>query len=219
MENDYCSLSDETCKCVGVWLFLHSFSYTDTAETHAEREIERGGASACRHLPSLWTNSLPSASLSRVLKHAQTLQSLTQPQANGCNPSICSLHQRMQRREKVTYLWHSSIRTALMQRYILPLLLILGVRSGLGTPLTSSPSPTEAPSVPPDPCEGRPCLNGGVCGRVGEMEESQSIQMQLDFWAYTCICSQGFTGQNCEVRMPTWSTGRLCMLWDLCWCE
>uniref|UniRef100_A0A672SWD9 Delta/notch-like EGF repeat containing n=1 Tax=Sinocyclocheilus grahami TaxID=75366 RepID=A0A672SWD9_SINGR len=85
-----------------------------------------------------------------------------------------------------------------MQRYILPLLLILGVRDGLGTPLTSSPGPTEAPSAPPDPCEGRPCLNGGVCSRVGEMEESPSTQMQTDFWAYACICGQGFTGQNCE---------------------
>uniref|UniRef100_A0A8C1XED7 Delta/notch-like EGF repeat containing n=1 Tax=Cyprinus carpio TaxID=7962 RepID=A0A8C1XED7_CYPCA len=85
-----------------------------------------------------------------------------------------------------------------MQGYILPLLLILGVRDGLGTPLTSSPVPTEAPSLPPDPCEGRPCLNGGICSRVGEMEESPSTQMQADFWAYTCICGQGFTGQNCE---------------------
>ncbi|RXN20906.1 delta and Notch-like epidermal growth factor-related receptor [Labeo rohita] len=85
-----------------------------------------------------------------------------------------------------------------MQHYIFPLLLILGVRNGLGTPLTSSPGSTEAPTVPPDPCEGRPCLNGGVCSRVGEMEESQSTQMQADFWAYTCICGQGFTGQNCE---------------------
>uniref|UniRef100_A0A8C1MTT8 Delta/notch-like EGF repeat containing n=1 Tax=Cyprinus carpio TaxID=7962 RepID=A0A8C1MTT8_CYPCA len=85
-----------------------------------------------------------------------------------------------------------------MQGYILPLLLILGVRDGLGTPLTSSPVPTEAPSLPPDPCEGRPCLNGGICSHVGEMEESPSTQMQADFWAYTCICGQGFTGQNCE---------------------
>ncbi|XP_052437472.1 delta and Notch-like epidermal growth factor-related receptor [Carassius gibelio] len=92
----------------------------------------------------------------------------------------------------------NQIHTAFMQRYILPLLLILGVRDGLGTPLTSSPGPTEAPSAPPDPCEGRPCLNGGVCSRVGEMEESPSTQMQTDFWAYTCICGQGFTGQNCE---------------------
>ncbi|XP_016347091.1 delta and Notch-like epidermal growth factor-related receptor [Sinocyclocheilus anshuiensis] len=92
----------------------------------------------------------------------------------------------------------NQIRTALMQRYILPLLLILGVRDGLGTPLTSSPGPTEAPSAPPDPCEGRPCLNGGVCSRVGEMEESPSTQMQTDYWAYACICGQGFTGQNCE---------------------
>uniref|UniRef100_A0A8C2PQN6 Delta/notch-like EGF repeat containing n=1 Tax=Cyprinus carpio TaxID=7962 RepID=A0A8C2PQN6_CYPCA len=89
-------------------------------------------------------------------------------------------------------------RTALMHQYILPLLLVLGVRDGLGTPLTSSPGPTEAPSAPPDPCEGRPCLNGGVCSQVGEMEESPSTQMQTDFWAYTCICGQGFTGQNCE---------------------
>ncbi|XP_073707213.1 delta and Notch-like epidermal growth factor-related receptor [Garra rufa] len=92
----------------------------------------------------------------------------------------------------------NKIRTAVMQHFIFPLLLILGVRNGLGTPLTSSPGPTEAPTVLPDPCEGRPCLNGGVCSRVGEMEESQSTQMQTDFWAYTCICGQGFTGQNCE---------------------
>lgn len=112
-----------------------------------------------------------------------------------------------------------------MQGYILPLLLILGVRDGLGTPLTSSPVPTEAPSLPPDPCEGRPCLNGGICSRVGEMEESPSTQMQADFWAYTCICGQGFTGQNCEVRARVVvhkSIARLCrlgILCELCWCE
>ncbi len=163
----------------------------------------------CRHLLLL-----PSAPLSPILKHAQTFQSSepplsvslslthTQPQANDCNPSVCSPPKRMQSRSK-----ENQIRTALMQRYILPLLLILRVKDGLGTPLTSSPGPAEAPSALPDPCEGRPCLNGGVCSQVGEMEESPSTQMQTDFWAYTCICGQGFTGQNCEVRAES------------CWCE
>lgn len=168
-------------------LLLHSFIYTLTQQKYTERERERGGgACACRHC-----GRVP---VSPILKHTlrpsspANCLSLTHTAARE-RPLICSLHQR---REKVTHLC-----SALMQLFILPLLLILGVRRGFGTPLTS----TEAPSVSPDPCEGRPCLNGGVCSRVGEMEESPSTQMQSDFWAYTCICSQGFTGHNCEVRV------------------
>ncbi len=158
-----------------------------TQQKHTERRSVC--VVTCRHSPLLL--SLPS---SNTLRPSSPANRLSLSQANNCNPLICSQQQRMQSRSK-----ENQIQTALMQCYILPLLLILGVRDGLGTPLTSSPGPTEAPSAPPDPCEGRPCLNGGVCSRVGEMEESPSTQMQTDFWAYTCICGQGFTGQNCEV--------------------
>lgn len=166
-----------------------------TQQKHTERRSVC--VVTCRHSPLLL--SLPS---SNTLRPSSPAIRLSLSQANDCNPLICSQQQRMQSRSK-----ENQIRTALMQCYILPLLLILGVMDGLGTPLTSSPGPTEAPSAPPDPCEGRPCLNGGVCSRVGEMEESPSTQMQADFWAYTCICGQGFTGQNCEVRAES------------CWCE
>lgn len=154
----------------------------------------------CHHLSSLCTNTLPSSLPLSLLLHTGsdlTLKQITSltlklSQADDSNPHSCSLPAYAQQRE--TRRQH--ICTAHMKCYILPLLLILSVRGGLGTPLT--PSPTDTPSVLPDPCEGRPCLNSGICSRVGEIDDG--TQTQSDFWAYTCICGQGFTGQNCEVR-------------------
>lgn len=65
------------------------------------------------------------------------------------------------------------------------------------TPL--SPAPTIAVVMtppPPDPCEGRPCLNGGVC--MAERLADGTLEGALDSWAYTCTCTPGFTGHNCE---------------------
>uniref|UniRef100_A0A3Q3WBH3 EGF-like domain-containing protein n=1 Tax=Mola mola TaxID=94237 RepID=A0A3Q3WBH3_MOLML len=56
------------------------------------------------------------------------------------------------------------------------------------TPSPVEPIPTQA-TPRPDPCEGRPCLNGGLCVATGGPE---------DTWVYACTCSQGFTGRNCE---------------------
>ncbi|XP_076844911.1 delta and Notch-like epidermal growth factor-related receptor isoform X2 [Brachyhypopomus gauderio] len=74
---------------------------------------------------------------------------------------------------------------------LLPLLLFLGVRGGLGTPITVGPR--ENTTAPSDPCEGKPCLNGGVCSPIWGAEERQPSP-----WTYTCICSPAFTGHNCE---------------------
>ncbi|XP_071127365.1 fibropellin-3-like [Mytilus edulis] len=41
--------------------------------------------------------------------------------------------------------------------------------------------------LPPDPCIEMPCQNGGTCS-------PQNIQ-------YTCTCSTGFTGTNCETAI------------------
>uniref|UniRef100_A0A4W4FPV2 EGF-like domain-containing protein n=1 Tax=Electrophorus electricus TaxID=8005 RepID=A0A4W4FPV2_ELEEL len=73
----------------------------------------------------------------------------------------------------------------------LSLLLFLGVRGGLGTPITVGPR--ENTTAPLDPCEGKPCLNGGVCSPMEGAEERQP-----SLWNYTCICSPAFTGHNCE---------------------
>lgn len=61
------------------------------------------------------------------------------------------------------------------------------------TPAPAEPTPTRA-SHHLDLCEGQPCLNGGVC---------LALPPANDHWntfEYTCSCSQGFTGRNCEVR-------------------
>uniref|UniRef100_A0A7N8YIM0 Delta/notch-like EGF repeat containing n=1 Tax=Mastacembelus armatus TaxID=205130 RepID=A0A7N8YIM0_9TELE len=59
------------------------------------------------------------------------------------------------------------------------------------TPAPAEPTPTQA-TPRPDPCEGQPCLNGGFCLAL------PSIGRPEDTWEYTCTCSQGFTGRNCE---------------------
>lgn len=60
------------------------------------------------------------------------------------------------------------------------------------TPAPAEPTPTQA-TPRPDPCEGRPCLNGGFCLAL------PSAGRPEDTWEYACTCSQGFTGRNCEV--------------------
>uniref|UniRef100_A0A667WU45 Delta/notch-like EGF repeat containing n=1 Tax=Myripristis murdjan TaxID=586833 RepID=A0A667WU45_9TELE len=91
-----------------------------------------------------------------------------------------------------------------LQRFTSPLLLLLLLSSSgrIGavpspfqlapdTPAPAEPTPTQA-TPRPDPCEGRPCLNGGFCLALpsdGRPEDSRE---------YACTCSQGFTGRNCE---------------------
>ncbi|MEQ2232495.1 hypothetical protein ILYODFUR_012000 [Ilyodon furcidens] len=60
------------------------------------------------------------------------------------------------------------------------------------TPAPAEPTPTQ-PTPRPDPCEGRPCLNGGLC-----LALPPPLRVE-NSWEYTCTCSQGFTGRNCEV--------------------
>ncbi|XP_017542424.1 delta and Notch-like epidermal growth factor-related receptor isoform X2 [Pygocentrus nattereri] len=67
----------------------------------------------------------------------------------------------------------------------LPPLLFLTIYSMFLTPVT--PAVTSAPTDPPDPCEGWPCLNGGVCSSLLDSQ-----------WTYTCTCRPAFTGHNCE---------------------
>lgn len=61
------------------------------------------------------------------------------------------------------------------------------------TPAPAEPAPTR-PTPRPDPCEGRPCLNGGLCLAL------TSVGRPEDTWEYACTCHQGYTGRNCEVR-------------------
>ncbi|XP_053479343.1 delta and Notch-like epidermal growth factor-related receptor [Ictalurus furcatus] len=67
---------------------------------------------------------------------------------------------------------------------VLPLLIFFAEK-GVTTPVTSDPDVT--PTIPTDPCEGQPCLHGGVC-TVAEGEELK----------YICACSAQFTGHNCQ---------------------
>ncbi|XP_034460417.1 delta and Notch-like epidermal growth factor-related receptor isoform X1 [Hippoglossus hippoglossus] len=89
---------------------------------------------------------------------------------------------------------------------LVPLLLLLSSSISSGSSIGAVPSPfqlapdTPAPAEPtptqptprPDPCVGRPCLNAGECLAL------PSAGRPEDTWEYTCTCSQGFTGRNCE---------------------
>lgn len=68
------------------------------------------------------------------------------------------------------------------------------------TPAPAEPTPTQY-TPRPNPCEGRPCLNRGLCLVVPSADQSE------DTWDYTCTCNQGFTGRNCEVWTPSLSIG------------
>uniref|UniRef100_A0A8C5HVQ8 EGF-like domain-containing protein n=1 Tax=Gouania willdenowi TaxID=441366 RepID=A0A8C5HVQ8_GOUWI len=60
----------------------------------------------------------------------------------------------------------------------------------LDTPAPALPTPTRV-TPHPDPCKGRPCLNEGLC-------QALSTARPVDTWEYSCTCSEGFTGRNCE---------------------
>ncbi|XP_041120755.1 delta and Notch-like epidermal growth factor-related receptor [Polyodon spathula] len=68
---------------------------------------------------------------------------------------------------------------------LLHLLVLLNVGFSLSNPVT-----TVVPTVPPNPCENKPCLNNGTC-----FFTAGSLQEDL---TYLCTCSPGFTGMNCE---------------------
>ncbi|CDQ67675.1 unnamed protein product [Oncorhynchus mykiss] len=89
--------------------------------------------------------------------------------------------------------------------YLLLLLLSAGV-GGLSSPLDLEPpapeaaapieaDPTQATPLP-DPCEGRPCLNGGACSAQPSDPETEDTLPNT--WAYSCTCTSGSTGRNCE---------------------
>ena len=92
--------------------------------------------------------------------------------------------------------------------YLLLLLLSAG-GGGLSSPLDLEPpapeaaapveaDPTQATPLP-DPCEGRPCLNGGACSaQPSDLETEDTLP---NTWAYSCTCTSGFTGRNCEVSL------------------
>lgn len=63
----------------------------------------------------------------------------------------------------------------------------------LDTPAPAETTPTQA-SHHLQLCEGQPCLNGGSCLAL------PSSYNQENTFEYTCSCSRGFTGWNCEVR-------------------
>lgn len=63
----------------------------------------------------------------------------------------------------------------------------------LDTPAPAEPTPTQF-SHHPQLCEDQPCLNGGSCLAL------PSSRNQDNPFEYTCSCSPGFTGRNCEVR-------------------
>ncbi|CAL8351459.1 unnamed protein product [Lota lota] len=59
------------------------------------------------------------------------------------------------------------------------------------TPAPAEPTPTQAtPRL--DPCEGRPCLNGGFCLALHTEGRPEGT------WEYSCTCTPDFTGRNCE---------------------
>lgn len=74
----------------------------------------------------------------------------------------------------------------------------------LDIPGPAEPTPTRA-SHRLELCEGQPCLNGGSCLAL------PSANNPGDTFDYTCSCSQGFTGGNCEVRAHRRSVFASCM--------
>jgi hypothetical protein len=56
-------------------------------------------------------------------------------------------------------------------------------------------------------CESTPCLNGGKCIE-GSFGSGVGSGLDTTESAYTCECSPGFTGRNCE-------TSKDCCIWSL----
>ncbi len=140
------------CRCLTVVAELQ-LHWHSRKHTEIHREEERVSSSAVT----------PSA-LAPILKHTQTFQSSEPPLSVSLThtaaserlyPSVCSPPKWMQSRSK-----EIQIRTALMQHYILPLLLILRVKDGLGTPLTSSPGPPRPPVRCRTPAKADPVWTG-----------------------------------------------------------
>ncbi|XP_010871746.2 delta and Notch-like epidermal growth factor-related receptor [Esox lucius] len=88
------------------------------------------------------------------------------------------------------------------------LFLLSASGGGLSSPLTpelpapeadavapAEADPTQATPLP-DPCEGRPCLNGGAC--LAKPSDPEAEDPLPKSWAYSCTCTSGFTGHNCE---------------------
>lgn len=110
--------------------------------------------------------------------------------------------------------------------YLLLLLLSAG-GGGFSSPLDLEPpapeaaapveaDPTQATPLP-DPCEGRPCLNGGACSAQPSDPETEDTLPNT--WAYSCTCTSGFTGRNCEVsptHLPVLVCLSVCLILS-CW--
>ena len=54
----------------------------------------------------------------------------------------------------------------------------------------------------PHPCYNRPCLNGGICIDSYSGYSSYPDKWNHGFLHYLCICQAGFTGSNCEGKIP-----------------
>ncbi|KAG7278971.1 hypothetical protein CRUP_036622 [Coryphaenoides rupestris] len=64
------------------------------------------------------------------------------------------------------------------------------------TPAPAEPTPTPQATRSLDPCEGRPCLNGGLCLALHAEGRPEGT------WEYGCTCTARFTGRNCEPLNP-----------------
>ncbi|XP_031429650.1 delta and Notch-like epidermal growth factor-related receptor isoform X1 [Clupea harengus] len=89
------------------------------------------------------------------------------------------------------------MQVAMVAQKAFRLLILVFTVGGVSlTPLSPAPTTPVAMTPPPDPCEGRPCLNGGVCAPQPDVEGT--LENPPDSWAYICTCTPGFTGHNCE---------------------
>lgn len=92
-------------------------------------------------------------------------------------------------------------RAPVQRPVALVLLLLSTAVGGVPSPFKQAPdtpAPAEPTQVTPlaDPCEGRPCLNGGSCST--QPSDSEAAEPLTDTRAYTCTCLSSFTGRNCE---------------------
>ncbi|XP_028392609.1 fibropellin-3-like [Dendronephthya gigantea] len=49
-----------------------------------------------------------------------------------------------------------------------------------------------------NPCNARPCRNGGACMK-SVIEDESVYQDWQSGNSYVCVCKEGFTGKNCEI--------------------